>query len=159
KDEETVTFLVKFKEKADTTKVAAQARQDANKARLSAATTELMVRSAVVSELKATSLETQQNVKDFVESIMATGEVKDMTSYYIVNGMAVTATKEIAEKIASFPEVEKILPNETRELTAATKTENAVAPASGLANVEWNVQRVNAPDVWAMGIDGSGTVV
>ncbi|WP_339251586.1 S8 family serine peptidase [Sporosarcina sp. FSL W8-0480] len=159
KDEETVTFLVKFKEKADTTKVAEQARQDANKARLSAATTELMVRSAVVSELKATSLETQQNVKDFVESLMATGEVKDMTSYYIVNGMAVTATKEIAEKIASFPEVEKILPNETRELTAATKTENAVAPASGLANVEWNVQRVNAPDVWAMGIDGSGTVV
>ncbi|MFC5604785.1 S8 family serine peptidase [Sporosarcina koreensis] len=159
KDEETATFLVKFNEKADTTKVAKQARKDANKASLSAATTELMVRSAVVSELKATSLESQANVKDFLEGLLSTGEVKDITSYYIVNGMAVTATKEIAEKIASFPEVEKILPNETRELVAATKTENAVVPASGLANVEWNVARVNAPDVWAMGIDGSGTVV
>ncbi|MDN4608070.1 S8 family serine peptidase [Sporosarcina highlanderae] len=159
KDEETITFLVKFKEKADTTKVAQQARQDAKKASLSASTTELMVRSAVVSELKATSLEAQADVKEFLEGLLETGEVKDITPYYIVNGMAVTATKEIAEKIAGFPEVEKILPNETRQLYTATKTENAGAPSSNLANVEWNVERVNAPQVWAMGIDGSGTVV
>lgn len=158
KDEETLTFLVKFKEQADTTKVAAQAKQDAKKASLSAATTELMVRSAIVSELKATSLEAQADVKQFLEGLLETGEVKDITSYYIVNGMAVTATKEIAEKIANFPEVEKILPNETRQLFAAEVADEAT-PTSGLANVEWNVERVNAPDVWAMGVDGSGTVV
>ena len=31
--------------------------------------------------------------------------------------MAVTATKEIAEKIATFAEVEKILPNEDTSIT------------------------------------------
>ena len=72
--------------------------------------------------------------------------------------MAVTATKEVAEKVATFAEVEKVLPNETRELFA-TKTKNAVTPESEIANVEWNVERVNAPQVWDMGIDGSGTVV
>src|SRR5690606_21045472 len=55
-------------------------------------------------------------------------------------------------------EVEKVLPNETRQLQT-TVVENAAAPKSQLANVEWNVERVNAPQVWDMGIDGSGTVV
>ncbi|MGA9227041.1 MAG: S8 family serine peptidase, partial [Mesobacillus sp.] len=88
----------------------------------------------------------------------AKGNVEDIHSYYIVNGMAVTATKEVAEKVASFAEVEKVLPNEMRQLFT-TKTKEAVAPASEVANIEWNVQRVKAPDVWAMGIDGAGTVV
>ncbi|MBO1914183.1 protease inhibitor I9 family protein, partial [Microvirga sp. 3-52] len=74
------------------------------------------------------------------------------------NGMAVTATKEVAQKIAAFAEVEKILPNETRELHEATVTDEE-APQSTLANVEWNVERVNAPGAWAQGFDGTGTVV
>ncbi|PAV27584.1 peptidase S8, partial [Virgibacillus profundi] len=79
-------------------------------------------------------------------------------SYYIVNGIAVTATKEVAEKIATFAEVEKILPNETRELFT-TVSKNAKTPQSEIANVEWNVERVGAPAVWDMGFDGTGTVV
>ncbi|MEZ7172848.1 S8 family serine peptidase [Sporosarcina sp. OR05] len=158
KDEEMVTFLIKFKEQADTEKVAAQAKMDAGKASLSAAKTELMVRSAVVSELKATSLETQEDVKEFLEKQMEEGFVKEITPYYIVNGIAVTATKEVAEKVASFSEVAKVLPNETRQLFT-TKSANATAPTSGIANVEWNVERVKAPQAWAMGFDGTGTVV
>ncbi|WP_342542411.1 S8 family serine peptidase [Paenisporosarcina sp. FSL H8-0542] len=156
--EDRVTFLIKFKESADTEKVAEQAKQDAGNANLSAKKSQLMQRSAVVSELKMTSLESQQNVKQYLDMQVKAGNAKDITSYYIVNGMAVTATKEVAEKVATFAEVEKILPNETRELYT-TKTKNAVTPESGIANVEWNVNRVNAPKVWDMGIDGSGTVV
>src|SRR5690606_24415810 len=33
------------------------------------------------------------------------------------------------------------------------------APQSEITNVEWNVERVGAPAVWNMGIDGTGTVV
>lgn len=155
---DTVTFLIKFKEKTDTEKVASEAKKHAINANLSAQKAELMQRSAVVSELKTTSIETQQNVKQYLEQQVKAGNAKDITSYFIVNGMAVTATKEVAQKVATFAEVEKVLPNETRELFA-TKTENAVAPESKIANVEWNVERVNAPQVWDMGIDGSGTVV
>src|SRR6185312_5518344 len=135
-----------------------EARKSAADANLSAHNTKLIQRSAVVSELKTTSLESQQSVKQFLDQEAAKGNAKDITSYYIVNGMAVTATKEVAEKIATFPEVEKVLPNETRQLFT-TKAENAVVPKAETANVEWNVERVKAPDVWAMGIDGAGTVV
>lgn len=158
KDDEQVTFLVKFNEKADTKKIAEESKATSSKANLSAQKTELIQRSAVVSELKSTSLTSQANVKQFLEKELENGNVKDFNSYFIVNGMAVTATKEVAEKIATFQEVEKILPNETRELFT-TVTENAKAPASEIANVEWNVERVGAPGVWDMGIDGSGTVV
>ncbi|WP_075617726.1 S8 family peptidase [Paenisporosarcina indica] len=158
KDDEKVTFLIKFKEKADTQKVAESARESAEKENLSSQKSLLVQRSAVVSELKSTSLEEQQNVKQYLEKEVANGNAEDISSYYIVNGMSVTATKEVAEKVATFAEVEKVLPNETRQLFT-TKTIDAVTPKSEVANVEWNVDRVKAPDVWAMGIDGSGTVV
>ena len=139
--EDRVTFLIKFKESADAEKVAEQAKQDAGNANLSAKKSQLLQRSAVVSELKMTALESQQNVKQYLDLQVKAGNAKDLTSYYIVNGMAVTATKEVAEKVATFAEVEKVLPNETRELYT-TKTKNAVTPESGIANVEWNVDRV-----------------
>ena len=47
-EDETVTFLVKFAEKADTTKAAEQAREAAESAQLSSYKKELNVRSAVV---------------------------------------------------------------------------------------------------------------
>ncbi|WP_205758563.1 S8 family serine peptidase [Lysinibacillus sp. SGAir0095] len=158
KDKEKVTFLVKFKEKADAQKVADQARKTAEEKNLSAQNTKLVQRSAVVSELKATSIDSQASVINFLEQEQKNGNVEEFDSYYVVNGMAVTATKEIAEKIASFTEVEKVLPNETRQLVT-TKTEEAKTPASEVANVEWNVSRVKAPETWEMGVDGSGTVV
>lgn len=158
KDDSMVTFLIKFKEQADTEQVAAAAKQQASQANLSGKQSVMMTRSAVVSELRLTSLESQQNVKQYLEQQVKAGKAKDITSYYIVNGMAVTATKEVAEAIGTFAEVEKVLPNETRQLNT-TVVENADAPKSQLANVEWNIERVNAPQVWDMGIDGSGTVV
>ncbi|NME06459.1 S8 family peptidase [Psychrobacillus sp. BL-248-WT-3] len=158
KEDEKVTFLIKFKEKADSAKVASEARKNAESKNLSAHNTKLIQRSAVVSELKTTSMESQETVMEFLEQEVSKGNASDLESYYIVNGMSVTTTKEIAEKIATFPEVEKILPNETRQLFV-TKTKDAVAPKAEVANVEWNIDRVKAPQVWEMGIDGSGTVV
>src|SRR5699024_8427033 len=66
KDDE-VTFLVKFTEKADTKKAAKAARKDAKTAKLSSQKAKFLQRSAVVSELKTTSHESQKNVVDFLE--------------------------------------------------------------------------------------------
>src|SRR5699024_11380967 len=116
KDSDLVTFLVKFEEKADTTKVAEKARKTAESAQLSSHKAELNQRSAVISELKSVSIQSQANVKSFMEEKMEKGNVEDYHYYFIVNGMNVTDPKEIAEKLASFPEVEKVLRNETREI-------------------------------------------
>lgn len=158
KDDEYVSFMVKFKETADVDQVAKTAKKQAKRANLSANRSLFMQRSHVVSELKSVSYESQRNVKAFLEEQMNEGNVEDFHSYFIVNGMAVTATKEIAEKIATFQEVEKILPDEERKLHVATKTKEK-APSSKLENVEWNIERVQAPGAWNLGIDGTGTVV
>lgn len=154
-----VTFLIKFADKADTGKAAEEGRKKAAKANLSSYNTELMQRSSVISELKKTALESQQNVKAFLEQEEANGNVKNIRSYHIVNGMAVTATKDIAEQIASFAEVEKILPNETRQLLTPVQTESAKTDLDADEEIEWNVDRVDAPAAWEMGVDGTGTVV
>ncbi|MGM9921482.1 MAG: S8 family serine peptidase [Bhargavaea sp.] len=158
KDDEKVTFLIKFKDKADTVKAATAARKSAQKAELSSHQTKMATRSAVVSELKATAQTSQADVKKYLTTLEKSGKAENVRSYHIVNGMAVTATKEVAEKIAGFSEVEKILPDENRQLFV-TKTPEAKTPKAEIANVEWNVERVKAPEAWNLGIDGTGTVV
>ncbi|MDM5201442.1 S8 family serine peptidase [Fictibacillus enclensis] len=175
-DQDQVTFLIKFKEQADTQKAAKEAQKLAKKQKISAFKTELNKRSAVVSLLRATADQTQSGVKEYLTKQKKEGNAKNIRSYFIVNAMAVTATKEVMEKVASFPEVDKVLPNEIRQIQpvketdakpiptldaakAAKKSEKQKETKADTASVEWNIDRVGAPQVWAMGIDGAGTVV
>ena len=157
-DNEKVTFLVKFKEKSDLEKVVKEFKAKAKTKKLSSQESKFQQRSVVLSDLKSVSLESQQKVVAFLENETKNGNVTDFQSFHIVNGLSVTATKKVAEKIATFAEVEKLLPNEERQLQEATKTED-VAPQSTNKDVEWNVAHVHAPEAWRLGIDGTGTVV
>jgi bacillopeptidase F len=169
KEGEKVTFLIKFKEQVDTLAVAQKAAEAAKAQTATANQEKLMKRNAVVSELRATAFETQANVKNYLEKEVEAGNAKDIQSFYVVNGMAVTATKEVMEELAKFPEVEKLLPNETRQLdpqVEATKSDSSAGsavednkPAAGLENIEWGVAQIGAPQAWEMGVDGTGTVV
>lgn len=161
-----ITFLVKFQDKADTKAAAERALNQVQKGGATAHKAKLAKRSAVVSELKATSLSSQHAVKALLEKEEAKGNVKEYESFFIVNGMAVTATKEIAQKIASMEGVEKVLPNETRQLFTSVQAppkkeakKETKEPAKQVQNIEWNIEKVGAPRVWQMGIDGTGTVV
>ncbi|RLL46964.1 DUF3823 domain-containing protein [Oceanobacillus piezotolerans] len=169
KEDDKVTFLVKFAEKADPMKVAEIARKDAEKASLSAYNLEYIQRSAVISELKTVASTSQEKVLAYLEKEEEKGNAANIHPYYIVNGIAVTATKEVAEKIASFTEVEKVLPDEKRQLVTRIDKESIQSKAEGKTksktkqnspqNVEWSVNRIGAPSVWDMGIDGTGIVV
>ncbi|MHC0038053.1 S8 family serine peptidase [Pseudoneobacillus sp. C159] len=159
-NQEKVTFLIKMKEQVDTAAVAKKAEEKASLQKATPAKTKSMKRSSVVSELKATAQETQFEVLGFLEEQEQKGNAKDIHTYFVVNAMAVTATKEVMEKVASFPEVEKILPNETRQLFVPEQSAVAVQePAANTNAIEWNIERVGAPAVWEMGIDGSGITV
>jgi bacillopeptidase F len=176
KADDKVTFLIKFKEQADTKKAAKAAAEKATKEKLSAQKAKLAKRSAVVSELRSKAIQTQHDVLNYLEKEKKNGKVKDFESFYIVNGIAVTATKDVAEKLAQFEGVDKILPNETRHLfdtaveTKGTKIADStvVKPQANktaeqlkanTSSIEWNIQQIGAPQVWNMGIDGTGTVV
>jgi bacillopeptidase F len=155
-----VTFLIKMKEQVDTTAVAQKVQEKASLSKATPAKTKLLKRSSIVSELKATAQETQFEIMDYLEKQEQAGLAKDIHSYYVVNAIAVTATQEVMDKVATFQEVEKILPNETRQLFVPEKTDVALAePNANTNSIEWNIDRVGAPAVWEMGIDGSGITV
>lgn len=165
KSDDKVTFIIKMKDQVNTQAVADKAAESAKDQGLSANKSKLMKRSSIVSTLRAKALETQFQLKEYLTKQESEGNVKDIQSFYVVNAMAVTATKEVMEQIAVFPEVAKILPNEKRELIqpvskVATKSSSLqVEPGNKTESVEWNIDRVGAPQVWEMGIDGSGTVI
>lgn len=162
KKKEKTTFLIKFKDQANTEKAAKAAVKKAKSKKLSAAKTEYQKRSAVVSSLKVTADESQQDVLKYLNTQKDKGNADQIHSYYVVNGIAVHASKEVMEKVAQFPEVEKVLPNEKRQLFKSSspfnmkKAQKAIKATDG---VEWNVDQIDAPKAWALGYDGTGTVV
>ncbi|WP_048600647.1 S8 family serine peptidase [Rubeoparvulum massiliense] len=159
-DEKYVTYLIKMEEQTDTTRVAQLAKERALSNNESVAQQKLTVRSAVVSALRETSERTQIQLTHYLDKKQKEGEVKEYRSFFIVNAMAITSTKEVMEEIANFAEVAKVLPNEERFLDRsepAAELEIAAQPEND--PIGWNLYSVNAPSAWAMGIDGTGTVV
>ncbi|WP_045519063.1 S8 family serine peptidase [Neobacillus niacini] len=156
----TVTFLLEFKDQVDTKQVAIETAKKAKAQKQTAAKTELMKRSAIVSTLRAKANETQYSVKTYLEQEKKKGNVKEFESFYIVNGMAVTGTKQVMEKLATFPEVEEILPSGKVQLIPSENSNKSTQSiADPLDSIEWNMKNIEAPPVWKMGIDGTGIVV
>lgn len=165
---EYVTYLVKLKDQVDTESVAKHAFQKASAEQISPAAAKLSVRTTVVNSLMDTAEKTQQPVQEYLEKEINNGNVKKYKSYFIVNALAITSTKEVLDNLATLPEVDKILPDEKRELQKVeidkdaqpvSVRESVYKDAVTPSRVEWNISKVKAPQVWAKGIDGKGVVV
>ncbi|RDW20595.1 S8 family serine peptidase [Oceanobacillus chungangensis] len=153
------TFIIKLKEQTDARVAAEAAKAKAEQSRASLQEIELNQHEAVISALKETSEQEQQDVLKFLQEQEKLGNAKNIKPYYIINGIVVTATKEVAEKVSTFSEVDKILPNETRYLHETTRSEENVSLQHAVQNIEWNIDRVGAPEAWSSGFDGTGVVV
>lgn len=149
--EDNATFIVTFKEKANTAKVAEKVKEQ-TKASLSAEQTELAQRKAVINALEATATSTQKSVVEFLKE-----KNLDPKSFNVTNAVAVTANEEIAKEIAAFEEVESILPNFkiTNPVDEPGEQDGPKLTSKALKNVIM----VHAPEVWEQDIDGSGIVI
>ncbi len=79
-------------------------------------------------------------------------------SFFIVNMIKVTGDRNLMEELAARADVARIDANPTIHNavpTASQGMDTTLQPTG----VEWNVQRVKAPDVWALGFHGEGLVV
>ncbi|MFJ7629157.1 S8 family serine peptidase [Streptomyces sp. NPDC097595] len=77
-------------------------------------------------------------------------------SYWISNTVKVTGSKSLAAKIAARSDVASIEADDTVPLPPAANGTNE-AKVDG---IEWNVDRINAPEVWdEYGVRGDGTVI
>ncbi|TMW72542.1 peptidase S8 [Alteribacter natronophilus] len=163
-DERFVSFLVKMKDQVDTAKVAADVANNTIQVANTSDQT-LAQRTAIVSELRSTAMESQKELKAFLEKEQEAGNVESFQSFFIVNGLEVTATKEVLESLKGFSEILEITPNEEFHILSAggpgLQAEGAPleTPETQNENTEWNIEQIGAPEVWDMGIDGSGITV
>ncbi|MFE9629898.1 S8 family serine peptidase [Streptomyces sp. NPDC006463] len=85
------------------------------------------------------------------------GAKAEYTSYWIVNAVRVVGSEKLAGTLAQRPEVSRIDADDKVDLPkpAEGKRERAAADA-----VEWNIDRIKAPQVWEQaGVRGEGIVV
>jgi serine protease AprX len=79
-------------------------------------------------------------------------------SHWAVNMLAVTGTRAVVDTLAARPDVALIEPN-VRVRSAILPKEAAIPAAGPAAPIEWNVAKIRAPEVWALGYTGVGMVL
>ena len=155
-NEEYVEVLVKLNQQVDTEKVSREA-VNAVSATTEARQRKEFVRSRVVEALRKNAENQQKGLLKYLEAEKSRGRVQELRSYYIVNMVFVKALPEVIHHISRRPETKVILPNEKIALTLPQGEE---FEADSHPTIQWNVERVGAPQVWeTFNSTGSGVVV
>src|SRR6266536_6222706 len=79
-------------------------------------------------------------------------------SFYIVNAILVKGSREIAEALASRPDVARVEGNPVIQNPLPEALEGPVQPEAPVA-IEPGINYTHAPDVWALGFTGQQIVV
>jgi len=109
----------------------------------------------LVNDLRSAADETQQNVRDYLES-----QSIRYTPYWVANVMAIEGSRQVVENLARFSEVELIEPDRsfTVDLEMAEISEEGMNGIPAPVTVEPGLMQVHAPQVWARGETGIGMV-
>ncbi len=78
-------------------------------------------------------------------------------SFYIVNMIEISGGRTLMEQLAARADVAHIEANP--HVRTPLPHSNAVDSGKRIDTIEWNIQRVHAPDVWNLGYTGTGMVV
>ncbi len=86
-------------------------------------------------------------------------EGRTFTSYWAANMLVTTADRPLVEALAARADVSRVESNAPQRWIEPAAIAN-IQPAPESPNtVEWGVQNVNAPQVWALGYTGQGIVI
>ncbi|MEM3101709.1 MAG: S8 family serine peptidase [Candidatus Nitrosotenuis sp.] len=109
---------------------------------------------SVVNGLKAVASESQADLLSVLSEYEGSGNVSDVKSFWIINAIAMKATPSVIEEVAGRADVDYVKLDEMRTIPPVT-----IGEREGIQAIEWNINRVRAPEVWAMGYKGTGVVV
>ena len=134
--DEMITVIVTLKQQADLKSVPASDR--------------VTQQQGVIRALQATALTSQSSVRAALATQKVKGGVSQVTSFWIFNGMSVTATPDVIYELAANPEVYSITPDEID-----------IVPSAPLAYLpaETNLALINAPALWDQGFFGQGITI
>ncbi len=112
----------------------------------------------VVRELQAIATTTQSDLLVELQRLTDEQRVVEYRGYWIGNIVRVAASRAAIEVIAARPEVDRVYYDfEIPDPDPAVRGGGVTPAAEG--GVEPGVAAVRAPDVWALGITGEGTIV
>jgi serine protease AprX len=107
----------------------------------------------VVNRLQAVSSESQESLTDLLE---AAGVA--YRSYWIVNLLALRADEDLLASLARHPDVARIVFNAPIETDLGWVDAPSVS-GSVARGIEHNVDQINAPALWTLGVRGAGVVI
>ncbi|MCK5063996.1 MAG: S8 family peptidase [Candidatus Fermentibacteraceae bacterium] len=90
-------------------------------------------------------------------STLPTGSVDDVHPFWIVNAIAVSMTPEAIVEISNRDDILYI--RFMRRSDILIEPVDEYTPESAPKGNAWGVDKIGAPDVWAMGYEGSGIIV
>jgi subtilisin family serine protease len=100
----------------------------------------------VIRALQAKAAATQRSILALLSVRSAQGSVDQVTPFWVLNALAVTATSEVIQELAARADVQSITPDGIE-----------IVPAQLPA--EPNLSVVNTPALWGLGYTGQGVVV
>jgi serine protease AprX len=106
----------------------------------------------VVQEIKAATDRSQRDLRSYLAARETLGRVRNVKHFWIFNGIAVSATAEAIQELASRTDVAEIVPDRLFALSAP-------ALASTAAPAGWNLDRIGVRPLWNAGYTGQGVVV
>lgn len=146
------SFIVHMQEESKFPEVGTLARMDS-----------LTRRQAVVQTLQSTAEQSQAEITRFLTIEQTEGRVEKIQPFWVFNGLAVTGQGETALEIARRQDVRSVRLDHVRYLpdwVTAGGGPSQTAAASYTGDIEWNIQKIRADQVWnALNIDGSHVVV
>ncbi|MBN1246776.1 MAG: S8 family serine peptidase [Anaerolineae bacterium] len=110
--------------------------------------------SIVVSQLKAATLRSQRDIRDWLRSADIAPGVAEVQSLWIANALALEATPKVIGALAARSEVGRIALDEVTIVPVGVPgaTASDSAPAA-------NLSMIGVPALWDLGITGQGVVV
>jgi len=86
------------------------------------------------------------------------GSALEYQAFWAANAVWVRAEAEVIQAIAQRPDVAHLYANPKVKLDLPEQPAQPLTP-NAIQSVEWNVQKVRAPQVWAAGYTGQGVVI
>ncbi|MFZ0547147.1 MAG: S8 family serine peptidase [Candidatus Promineifilaceae bacterium] len=110
---------------------------------------------AVYNALQETASQTQAPVLSALSSLQRSGEVENVTTFWIVNLISIRTNENGLRTLAAMPEIESIMVQPKLEPPEVIVDDNLTPEVSP----EWGITKIGAPDVWSTyGITGTGAV-
>ncbi len=108
----------------------------------------------VFTKLKEVADQTQPQIVKIL-----TQNAADFRQFWVINMIWVKGDIELLETLASRTDVAFVYADTRGRLERALLEKEPPEPLQSSRTVEWNIDKINAPQVWAEGITGEGAVV